>query len=91
MRRVHRQWHCHLLQTYVQDKLLEAAPLVYRILSQQGGHFYVCGDCAMAEDVAKTLRLVMQQAGDLTEEESESYLMRLRVTSNFEHLKWEID
>ena len=41
----------------------------------------------MAEDVAKTLRLVMQQAGDLTEEESESYLMRLRVTSNFEHLK----
>lgn len=67
------------MQTYVQDKLLEAAPLVYRMLTQQMGHFYVCGDCAMAEDVASTLRLVFQKAGGLNPEESDDFLMQLRV------------
>lgn len=68
-------------QTYVQDKLLEAAPLVYRLLSEQNGHFYVCGDCAMAEDVANTLRLVFQKAGGLDKEHSEEYLVKLRVSA----------
>lgn len=67
------------LKTYVQDKLLEAAPLVYRMLTQHKGHFYVCGDCAMAEDVANTLRLVFQKAGGLDAEESEALLVLLRV------------
>lgn len=59
--------------------MLEAAPLVYRMLTQQKGHFYVCGDCAMAEDVANTLRMVFQKAGGLDSEESEDFLMTLRV------------
>jgi len=66
-------------QTYVQDKLLEAAPLVYRMLRHQHAHFYVCGDCAMAEDVANTLRQILQKAGGMDQEESESYLIRMRV------------
>ena len=70
-------------QTYVQDKLLEAAPLVYRMLNQQHAHFYVCGDCAMAEDVANTLRLILQKAGGMNQEESESYLIRMRVCKDY--------
>ncbi|XP_045033891.1 nitric oxide synthase-like protein [Daphnia magna] len=70
--------HPPVPKTYVQDKLLEAAPLVYRMLTQQKGHFYVCGDCAMAEDVANTLRMVFQKAGGLDSEESEDFLMTLR-------------
>ena len=71
--------HTTVPKTYVQDKLLEAAPLVYRMLNERNGHFYVCGDCAMAEDVANTLRLVFQKAGGLDKEQSEEYLVNLRV------------
>lgn len=49
------------------------------MLTQQKGHFYVCGDCAMAEDVANTLRLVFQKAGGMDHEESEAFLVNLRV------------
>lgn len=49
------------------------------MLTQQKGHFYVCGDCAMAEDVANTLRLVFQKAGGMDHEESEAFLVLLRV------------
>jgi len=65
-------------KTYVQDQILEVAPLIYRTLVEQNGHFYVCGDCAMAEDVANTLRLVFQKAGGLNIQQSESLLMLLR-------------
>ena len=34
---------------------------------------------AMAEDVASTLRMVFQKAGGLNPEESEDFLMQLRV------------
>lgn len=59
---------------------MEAAPLVYRMLNEQNGHFYVCGDCAMAEDVVNTLRLVFQKAGGFDKEQSEEYLVKLRVS-----------
>lgn len=72
--------HPPVPKAYVQDKLLEAAPLVYRMLSQHNGHFYVCGDCRMAEDVASTLRLLFQKAGGMSSEESEAFLMLLRVS-----------
>ena len=49
------------------------------MLAQQKGHFYVCGDCAMAEDVANTLRQVFQKAGGMDHEESEDFLVLLRV------------
>ena len=66
---------------------MEAAPLVYRMLTQQNGHFYVCGDCAMAEDVANTLRLVLQKAGGMDQEQSEAFLLLLRVFSLFFSLR----
>lgn len=70
--------HRDMPKKYVQDKLLEVAPMVCRLLTQQKGHFYVCGDCAMAEDVGKTLRQVFQVTGNMSEEESESYMALLR-------------
>jgi len=77
---------CFLLfpvQTYVQDKLLEVAPLIYRMLVELKGHFYVCGDCAMAEDVANTLQRVFQKGGGLDLEQSETLLILLRVSHSF--------
>lgn len=53
--------------------------MVHRMLASQNGHFYVCGDCRMAEDVADTLRVVFQKAGGLSLKDSEALLTKLRV------------
>lgn len=43
-------------KTYVQDLLLEAAKDVYRMMVEEQGFVYVCGDVTMAENVYETLR-----------------------------------
>lgn len=53
--------------------------MVHRMLASQNGHFYVCGDCRMAEDVADTLRVVFQKAGGLSLKDSDALLTKLRV------------
>ena len=77
--------NCHFIiypsihQTYVQDQLMEEAKLIYRLLSEKKGHFYVCGDSGMAEDVGQTLLLLVQKTGEMNRQESESFIALLRV------------
>ena len=68
-----------ILQTYVQDKLLEEALMVYNMLTSQNGHLYVCGDYIMAENVTSTLKVVFQQAGGLSLSDSETLLAKLKA------------
>lgn len=43
-------------KVYVQDRLKESGELVWKLLHEQGAHFYVCGDAAnMAGAVEKQL------------------------------------
>ena len=76
-----------LRQTYVQDQLMEEAKLVYRLLSEKKGHFYVCGDSGMAEDVGQALLLLLQNAGSMNRQESESFVALLRVYCSKIYLK----
>lgn len=39
----------------------------------------MCGDSAMAEDVADTIHLVLQKAGRMNEQESQAFIALLRV------------
>jgi len=55
---------------------------VYECLMKKGGHFYVCGDVEMANDVTATLNKLLQQFGKLTQEEAKHFLIKLRVSSN---------
>lgn len=50
---------------YVQHVLREKANKVYEEIVEQRGHFYVCGDVSMAEDVNQTLRCIIQEKGKL--------------------------
>jgi len=68
-----------LYQTYVQDKLLEEASMVYLLLTSLNGHFYVCGDYRMAEDVTTALKIIFQKIGGLSPKESETLLGKLKV------------
>uniref|UniRef100_A0A670Z6M0 Nitric oxide synthase, inducible n=1 Tax=Pseudonaja textilis TaxID=8673 RepID=A0A670Z6M0_PSETE len=66
-------------KVYVQDLLrnkLEAE--VYRLLHEEEGYLYVCGDIRMASEVAKTLKEMFAKKLSLTEEEAEDYCFQLK-------------
>lgn len=52
---------------------------IYRILVLEKGHFYVCGDCTMAEHVYQTLKTIIQKYGNMTDKQVEAYMLSLRV------------
>jgi len=53
--------------------------MIYHMLTSQNGHFYVCGDYRMAEDVTAALKIVFQWAGGLSLKDSETLLAKLKV------------
>lgn len=58
---------------------LAEGPELYRLLVIEKGHFYVCGDCTMAEDVCQTLKRVIKKYGNMKDKEVEAYMNSLRV------------
>lgn len=49
------------------------------MLMLEKGHFYVCGDCTMAEHVYQTLKTIIQKYGAMTDGQVENYMLTLRV------------
>lgn len=43
-------------QTYVQDLASKEADAIYKLIVEEEGHIYVCGDVTMAEHVYLTMR-----------------------------------
>ena len=51
-------------KVYVQHKMLEQAASIYRMLVQENGYLYVCGDGAkMAKDVDRALLMILSTRG----------------------------
>lgn len=63
---------------YVQDRLHEKAPELYRQLVKECGHLYVCGDVIMADGVNKAVREILRDQGKITEEKAEALMDKLR-------------
>ncbi|CAK9823130.1 Nitric oxide synthase, salivary gland [Anthophora retusa] len=72
-----------LKKTYVQDLIQAEAPQIYDMLVYEGGHFYVCGDCTMAEDVYQTLKHIIQSHGEMTDKQVEEYMLSLRDENRY--------
>ncbi|XP_066586894.1 nitric oxide synthase, salivary gland [Prorops nasuta] len=72
-----------LKKTYVQDLIQAEAAQIYDMLVFQQGHFYVCGDCTMAEDVYQTLKQIIQTHGKKTDKEVEAYMFSLRDENRY--------
>ena len=69
---------------YVQDRLIESGPQVYAWL-EEGAHFYVCGDANhMAGDVHKALQAILQQHGDLNDEQVHEYINALKQQRRYQ-------
>lgn len=66
-------------QTYVQDLMLKEAKIIYELIALERGHFYVCGDCKMAENVYQTLKSIIQEQTGMNSMQSDNFMMGLRV------------
>jgi len=65
-------------KVYVQDKMLEQAPLFWSWL-QDGASIYVCGDAArMAKDVDDTIHTIAEEQGNLDKEVASEYVLQLK-------------
>lgn len=66
-------------QTYVQDLMLKEAKMIYELIAVERGHFYVCGDCKMAENVYQTLKSIIQEQTGMNSTQSDNFMLGLRV------------
>ena len=67
----------------MQDLIQSEAPQIYKMVVYERGHFYVCGDCTMAEDVYQTLKQIIQTHSQMTDKEVEAYMLSLRVCFSY--------
>ncbi|XP_026329114.1 nitric oxide synthase-like isoform X2 [Hyposmocoma kahamanoa] len=62
---------------YVQDLIAERGPEIASMLLDEQAHFYVCGDCKMAEEVQQKLRQIMKTHANLSDEEVENCILEM--------------
>ncbi|XP_012524269.1 nitric oxide synthase, salivary gland [Monomorium pharaonis] len=70
-------------KTYVQDLIQAEASQIYPMVVYERGHFYVCGDCTMAEDVYQTLKQIIQTHSQMTDKEVQAYMLSLRDENRY--------
>jgi len=71
-------------RVYVQHRLLEAAPELWRWL-EGGAAFYVCGDAKrMAKDVDAALHRIVAEQGGLAPEAAVEYVRRLKGAGRYQ-------
>lgn len=63
---------------YVQDRMIEQAPLFWSWL-QEGANVYVCGDASrMAKDVHSALQTIVEKQGNMSATAAEEYVQSLK-------------
>ncbi len=68
---------------YVQDRMLEQAPLFWSWL-QDGASVYVCGDASrMAKDVDVALRAIVQHQGAMSADDAVDYVANLKESHRY--------
>jgi len=69
---------------YVQQRMLENTAELWAWL-EEGAHFYVCGDAQrMAKDVDAALHTIVEQAGQKSKEEAETYIKKLKADHRYQ-------
>lgn len=71
-------------KVYVQHRILESAPELWRWLDA-GAHFYVCGDARrMAQDVDQALACIVREQGGRSPDGAQAYLQELRKSNRYQ-------
>lgn len=67
---------------YVQELAEMEGLEIYDLLINSGAHFYVCGDCKMAEDVHQKLKGIVKKHGNMSDDEVQNFMFMLKVRTN---------
>ncbi|XP_076038427.1 nitric oxide synthase, salivary gland-like [Oratosquilla oratoria] len=63
--------------------MVEMGREVYRQIVEEMGHFYVCGDCTMAESVYQKLKAIIKEHGKFSDQEVETLMIQMRDENRY--------
>lgn len=75
-------------KVYVQHLLAQEGELVFDIMQNQGGYFYVCGGTSMGTDVAKALESIYVNHGQMNAEKAKKAMNDLKGETRFVQELW---
>ncbi|KAL4714040.1 hypothetical protein ACJJTC_008394 [Scirpophaga incertulas] len=67
----------NVAKKHVQNVLEDEGAEVTRLLVEKDGHFYVCGDCKMAEEVQQKLKIILKKHACMTDPEVEEFILEM--------------
>ncbi|XP_067622883.1 nitric oxide synthase-like [Eurosta solidaginis] len=70
-------------KTYVQHQIENEFDALYKLIVEEKGHIYVCGDVTMAEDVHQTIRNCIAAKEQKSVSEVEAFLQALRHENRY--------
>src|SRR6266852_8287552 len=71
-------------KVYVQHRMLENAPEIWKWIDSDGAQFFVCGDARrMAKDVDAALRKIVQEQGGKSVDEANAYVEKLKTDKRY--------
>src|SRR5256885_3031859 len=71
-------------KVYVQHRILENAPEIWKWIDGEGAHFFVCGDARrMAKDVDAALRKIVQDQGGKNVDAANEYVEKLKSDKRY--------
>ncbi|KAG7307096.1 hypothetical protein JYU34_007233 [Plutella xylostella] len=68
---------------YVQELAETVGSDIHDLLLNKGAHFYVCGDCKMAEDVHQKLKGIIKKYGEMTDEQAQNIMYMLKEENRY--------
>ncbi|CAH1153917.1 unnamed protein product [Phaedon cochleariae] len=76
-------------KVYVTHLLQQQADEVWRVIGDNNGHLYICGDAkTMAFDVRAILIKILQEKGQMTEQQALAYLKKMETQKRFSADVW---
>jgi sulfite reductase (NADPH) flavoprotein alpha-component len=71
-------------KVYIQHRMLENAPEIWKWIDGEGAQFYVCGDARrMAKDVDAALRKIVQEQGGKRVDEASEYVEKMKTDKRY--------
>lgn len=76
-------------KVYVTHLLEEDMDLLWNVIGENKGHFYICGDAKnMATDVRNILLKVLQSKGNMSESEATQYIKKMEAQKRYSADVW---
>jgi len=76
-------------KVYVTHLLEQDTDLIWNVIGENKGHFYICGDAKnMAIDVRNILLNIIKTKGDMTEKDAQQYIKKMEAQKRYSADVW---